>query len=222
MAATLWQIEPLGPWHRPVTSPRRSSGVFRAGWDATLRLLIDEAVHLGIKGAIALRVDVQDGDVRRDGMLRARATVGFPGVVVSFQSKHGPVSFATDAYEQVYAGDLPGWQANVRAVALSLQALRAVDRYGVTRSGEQYVGWKAISNGDAMSVPEARQFLLRVARDSGTTVELVDGDWPWPKVWRLARGQAHPDRNNGERAVWDRVGQAAAVLGLAEVVTSRG
>jgi len=32
----------------------------------------------------------------------------------------------------------------MRAIALSLQALRAVDRYGVARRAEQYRGWKQL------------------------------------------------------------------------------
>jgi len=34
------------------------------------------------------------------------------------------------------------WEANLRAIALSLEHLRAVDRYGVTtEEEEQYTGW---------------------------------------------------------------------------------
>jgi hypothetical protein len=43
--------------------------------------------------------------------------------------------YATDACEL--------WQHNVRSIALGLEALRAVDRYGITRRGEQYAGFRA-------------------------------------------------------------------------------
>lgn len=43
--------------------------------------------------------------------------------------------FATDACEL--------WQHNVRSIALGLEALRAVDRYGITRRGQQYAGFRA-------------------------------------------------------------------------------
>lgn len=44
----------------------------------------------------------------------------------------------------VYATDCcEFWQHNVRSIALGLQALRAVDRYGISRRGEQYAGFKA-------------------------------------------------------------------------------
>lgn len=36
------------------------------------------------------------------------------------------------------------WQINLRAIALGLEALRKLDRYGITSRGEQYTGWRAI------------------------------------------------------------------------------
>jgi len=35
------------------------------------------------------------------------------------------------------------WRHNVRSIALGLEALRAVDRYGISRRGEQYAGFRA-------------------------------------------------------------------------------
>jgi hypothetical protein len=39
------------------------------------------------------------------------------------------------------------WPSRVRSIALGLEALRAVDRYGLTHQGEQYTPWKAIGSG---------------------------------------------------------------------------
>lgn len=203
MSAT-WQIEPLGPWNRPITDARASSGRFRATWDDTLKFLLREIDHLEPVGAIAVRLDVEAGDVRRDGMLRARARVGFPGVVVSFTSDvHGPLSYATDAYEQRWSGDLAGWQANLRAIALSLEALRAVDRYGVTRSGEQYVGWRAIESatGDAAAFRSADEAL----RWMQTEADAVGASGRTAYRW-LAR-RRHPDVG-GDPAAWARLDAA--------------
>jgi hypothetical protein len=94
-------------------------------------------------------------------MLRSNAKVGFPGVRVAFESKHGPLTYATDKYDQVYYSDTPGWQANIRAIALGLEALRAVDRHGITRRGEQYTGWKALPAGDGTptTLEQARELV---------------------------------------------------------------
>lgn len=43
--------------------------------------------------------------------------------------------YATDACED--------WRHNVRSIALGLEALRAVDRFGISRRGEQYAGFRA-------------------------------------------------------------------------------
>ena len=44
----------------------------------------------------------------------------------------------------VYATDCcMFWQHNLRSIALGLEALRAVDRYGISRRGEQYAGFRA-------------------------------------------------------------------------------
>ncbi len=143
---TRLEIQPIGNWTDPVTKGRASQYRFRATWTDTLDLLIGEAEQLGAT-LVVLQVDCAPGDIRRDGMLYAKARVGFPGVRVSFDSRHGPLTYATDAYET--------WQANVRALALALQALRAVDRYGVTRRGQQYTGWLAIEARPDQALAEA-------------------------------------------------------------------
>lgn len=55
------------------------------------------------------------------------------------------IQAATDPSKRlVYATDCCDfWQHNVRSIALGLEALRAVDRYGISRRGEQYAGFRA-------------------------------------------------------------------------------
>lgn len=192
---TFWQVEPLGVWGKPMTKSRASHCRFSASWTDTMNLLVAEADKLNVRGAIALRIDVQYGDIRRDGMLRANARVNFPGVVVSFESRFGPLSYATDAYDH--------WQANIRAVALSLQALRAVDRYGVSRSGEQYVGWRAIESGLSGLVLK-----FFVGADDALAwlcagVNEVDSNAPVADLVRIASKLWHPDVADRDRTTWD-------------------
>ncbi|GHH57602.1 molecular chaperone DnaJ [Lentzea cavernae] len=189
---TSWQIEPLGTWGREVTRNRRPAHTFRVSWSNTLELLTSEIEMLGVRGVIAVRIDVQRADIRLDGMIRARARAGFPGVVVSFESRFGPLSYATDAYDT--------WQANVRAIALSLQALRAVDRYGVSRSGEQYAGWRAIESSKATSefasADDALRWLEEVVAEPGIRSR--------KNLVRLAALKCHPDQRDGDRTMWNR------------------
>ncbi len=207
-----WQIRPLGNWTDPVTEARRGSHLFRAGWDASLELLQREADYLDVTGPIVLQVDVQQGDIRADGMLKARAHVGFPGVIVSFASRFGPLRYATDAYDRWYGHGMSGWQANVRAIALALEALRAVDRYGVTRRGEQYQGWTALPAARAQGSShftdpaEALAWMKRCAGPDATDDAKA--------LYKLLGRRMHPDMPDGNAELWERLDAAAELLGL--------
>jgi hypothetical protein len=213
MAEPRYQMRPLGQWTDPVTTPRQSSSVFRATWDDTLVLLRDEAEHLDVTYPIVIQVDVTELDLRQDGMLRSKARVGdCPGVIVSFTSKHGPLRYASDAYDQRWQGSPPGWQANVRAIALALTALRAVDRYGVSKTGQQYTGWRAIEAGNGTAFPSADAALAWMQEMAGPNVAgaLTPG-----AVWnRLAR-RMHPDVPGSDPADWDRLQGARQLLAAA-------
>lgn len=187
MSEVRYQIEPMPAWPHDSGTPRRSP--FRASWSDTLELLGRELDHLGVRGAVAIRVVATDADVRRDGMLRANARVRHHGVILSFESKHGPLTYPCASY--------PDWQANLRAIALALQALRAVDRYGVTVRGEQYAGWRAIEAGPTAVFPtkaDARDWLLRFTGVLTST--------PDQSLLRLAARRAHPDVG-GTQADWE-------------------
>jgi hypothetical protein len=208
-----YQIRPLSPWPGPVTASRKSSGVFQADWDSTLMLLRDEVGKLDGEYPVIIQIDVGELDLRQDGMLKTRANVGpFPGVIVSFKSRFGPLQYASDAYEQRYTGSLPGWQANIRAVALALEALRAVDRYGVSKRGEQYTGWKALPRGGSGfgSADEAEQWMRKYYSsdrgDPDTAAAL-----PLGELHRRMRRMLHPDAGGGE-ADWNRLDNARQLL----------
>jgi hypothetical protein len=189
-----YEIRPLGPWLDPVTENRRSAALFRVTWDRTLRHLGREIEQLG-GDLTVVQVDVTEAELRRDGMLRTHARVGFPGVRVSFDSMHGPLTYATDRYEQRYHGDLQSWQANVRAIALSLEALRAVDRYGVSGRGEQYRGWTALAQRPhEMTREQAAEFIAHWAAWEHPNLDLLQRDrdtLTW--AYRKAASRVHPD-----------------------------
>lgn len=177
-----YEIRPLGTWIGLRTPDYQRRSQFRAPWRRTLELLGAETDKLGVH-LVVLQVDVRAGDVRRDGMLRADARIGYPGVRVSFDSRHGPLTYATDVYTD--------WQANVRAVALALEALRAVDRYGVSKSGEQYRGWAQIEAGPAMSAEQAAR-VLAVA-GTGTPSEMLADPAARTRAWWAIARKHHPD-----------------------------
>lgn len=176
-------------WPYPRTIGRRSRWTFKAPWSDTLRLLQHEILNLNGREAI-IGAGFQEGDLRRDGLPRSDAREpSHPGVEVSFYSgMHGKrLIYATDVCED--------WRHNVRSIALGLGALRAVDRYGITRRGEQYAGFMALESGGP-SIDAGR----RLVEEAGGILE--------------ALRKYHPDLNNGEdRAFMDVQAYRASVGG---------
>lgn len=211
-----FEIRSLGRWDRPVTRDRRSSGVFRAKWDDTVKLLLNEVELLG--GAlVVLQVDADPTQIRRDGMLRAHAPVAFPGVKVSFESDHGPLTYATDAYDRWYPAAMPGWQANVRAIALSLGALRDVDRWGVTHTGEQYRGFAAISAKpmeDTLTTESARLVFADALKGAEFSIDDIDlsAKAGVNLAYRQAAKRHHPDVIGGDGSVMRLITKARDTL----------
>jgi hypothetical protein len=137
-----------------------------------------------------------------DGMPRARAVASHPGIILSLDSKHGHLSYPCDTFTT--------WQDNLRAVVLALESLRRVDRYGVTRHGEQYRGFAAIEASGFTSVDAAFAVLeevlgFRISREHPSEAA---------SAVRVAKRQTHPDVTGDPVSVnaWHRVVEAERVL----------
>lgn len=196
---------------------------FKAKWGNTLELLDREVGAL--KGRdVVIEIDVTESDLKLNGELRANARPSSSAVVLAFESKHGPLLYRCDRFYTPYYGQGPEWQHNLRAIALTLESLRAVDRYGATETGQQYAGFKALPAGRAMPASHmTRDEALGVLGVWGRALselppipaEHVNTDPDSLRhLHRAARRAAHPDRNNGDQTMWDQVEQAARVLGV--------
>lgn len=141
------------PIERPVRGQTRSCS-FRASWSSTVDLFVKELRAHGAHQAV-LEIDMREQDLRLDGMPREDRRAQSPGIVLSFEATAVPGSPRL-RYEVGSFGD---WRDNLRAIALGLQALRAVDRYGVTKRGEQYAGWKALPAPAGPSVERGRALI---------------------------------------------------------------
>jgi hypothetical protein len=170
-----YTFRPLAAWTDPETERRQSANVFKADWDSTLRLLRFEAEQLE-STSMVVQVVTAEADLRQDGMLRTRAQVLHPGAVVTLDTPRGPLRFATDMYEQRWGYGLTSWQANIRAIALGLEALRAVDRYGITHRAEQYRGWLQLTAGDG--APTTLEEALALLDSFGGPKEAVRATHP--------------------------------------------
>lgn len=147
------RLRPIALWPHDSTPAdrRRSRHTFKAGWDNTLALLDRELRHLEASNVI-IGCGLREEDIRLDGWPRSGARLpSHPGVEVSFDSPHGRLVYATDVCEI--------WEHNVRAVALGLEALRAVDRHGISRRGQQYAGFRELMPGSGPSASRGQTLI---------------------------------------------------------------
>lgn len=188
-----YQFRPVEIWpgNKTPEHERRSRYTFKAKWSSTLDLLERELVYLGAENLV-IQCYPKNGmsDIRLDGMMRANAQIVESGVILSFDSKHGPLSYPCDSCEL--------WQHNIRSIALALEALRSVDRYGVTKRAEQYKGWEKLPAPGAVhefpSEIEAMMFLSDLLGES------ISNEEPeLSEAIRKAKVIAHPDRGGNKK-----------------------
>ncbi|QGJ87310.1 DnaJ-like chaperonin [Gordonia phage Wocket] len=213
-------LRPIEHWPGKLTANRERSP-FSAPWRSTLDLLERELSHLSsdprrLVAPSVLQIAMREQDFRNDGMPRANARPDHPGVILSIEAKYkGSLAFPCDKFLT--------WQDNLRAIALSLVALRKLDRYGITPNAEQYTGWKQLPGGTSPTVEMTVRAACSTIAALAWPNERTDLREEWaPKIatdstlatntWRKARGNAHPDRNSGDRADWDRLEAAGDVL----------
>lgn len=206
------RVAPIREWPGELTRVRARS-LFKAGLSDTLQTLDVEIRNLTVTRAqresAELLIAIPAGDLwRLDGKPRAHAVAEHPGVIFSLDSKHGPLSYPCDTYLT--------WQDNLRAIALALEALRKVDRYGVTKHGQQYRGFMAIEANAApsgfSSAASAVTFLTDIVADEWEGGRVPNGTAT--DLRRLVRGaqrRTHPDAG-GNAADFQRVSLAEAKL----------
>jgi hypothetical protein len=186
-----WPGKKLESW-------KRRDGRFKAAYAKTLDVLERELAHLRAKD-IVIQAYFDRSSIRNDGWPKSSARPSEPGVVVSFIGKAGEMAFPCDTYTD--------WEDNLRAIALSLEALRTVDRYGVTQHGEQYKGWAKLPPApEKMSVQDALAF---IALQTGIHVTSAEG---LRDAYRMAAKNVHPDSSNGSNDQFVLLGKAKAAL----------
>lgn len=185
-----YTTRPLTPEARArLANVRREHSQFSAAWNDTLILLERELQHLGVRYEWVLQIDCTEADLRLDGELRANARIPTPSVAIAIESKSkGSLLFT--------CGRFTTWKDNVRAIALGLEALRKVERYGIVQSDEQYRGWQALPPGTPMpaakmTVDDALE-LLRIAADWTCGPDYDDPD-AIRQAYRHGARHLHPD-----------------------------
>lgn len=200
-------IRPFEPGFR--AKPPMAYSRFDSTYTQTIDLLARELSFLDASN-ITVLMDVEEREVRQDQQLRANARPKSGAVGITFNSKHGPLRYQTEMYRD--------WQDNLRAIALSLEALRKVDRYGVSQSGEQYRGWGALPAGFALStemtLTQAADFLIEYGEwggERGRIEDLIEDPYVAQAYYKEAAKRLHPD-TGGDADKFKQLTIAKAVL----------
>ena len=212
------RFRPIATWPGTPTRHRKRSP-FNVQWLKILDELERELAHVGAK-EVVVEAFLGYGDIRNDGWPRSGARPSQPGVVMYFTSKHGPLRYACDTYTD--------YQGNIRAISLTLTALRAVERYGAANKAEQYRGWAqlpetssaAVNATAAAGVLVAYGYDVRTSAVSADTVthNIVASVDTCRTMLRAALKATHPD-TGGSADAFQRVQDARAVLAAHHGVT---
>ncbi len=197
-----WPGKPTPPWEQGM-SP------FSAKYNQTLDLLEYELGRLGARDVL-IQAYLKREDIRNDGWPRADARPSRPGVIVSFDvpqpeqgGKRINMAFPCDRFNRM--------EDNIRAIAKSLEALRMVDRYGVTRNSEQYRGFAQLLEAKAWTVDESAAFLeVKTGIPAHVIVHFASN---YRAAYREAAKSMHPDQG-GNPHEWKLLQDAKALLDL--------
>jgi hypothetical protein len=157
-------IQPMPKWPQDPTIERKNTPFLSKGkqvaFEESMKLLERELAAVKARKVTLFTMHSPE-DIRVDGRLRGDTRQpSHPGVILQFekyagyddqtkQSNYVELRFPCDTFNG--------------AIALALEALRKVDRYGVT-TGAQYAGYKALAAGDVDLTPElAADFIARAA-----------------------------------------------------------
>lgn len=213
-------VRPIDQWPDGWRTPRqRRPNPFRVrSYEQTLDQLHRELDHLDARSA-HLQLDIEPGQLRRDGHLRSSAKVHHPGVILTIDARTlGVLTYPCDTFEARWAGEPPSWQINLRAIALGLEALRKVERYGIAERGQQYAGFGALPPGPtavgaAMTVEAAARLLCDATRDSigEDPDDVMSVARVARSLWREASKTHHPDAG-GDPDLFRRLTEARDLL----------
>jgi hypothetical protein len=197
-------VAPIREWPGTLRSDaERVRSPFASTLTSTMTMLHREIYNLvdtaQQQDSAELLVAIDPSKFRLDGKPYAAAVAQHPGVIFSLDTRHGHLSYPCDRF--------PTWQDNLRAIALALEALRKVDRYGVTAHGEQYRGFLALPAGAG---PNGVEHAVNViATHAGIPPSVVHEKPGWSI--RAAKRSAHPD-TGGSAESWHDVQAAEQVL----------
>lgn len=199
------KTRPIEAWPGELRRPvQRIRSPFSSNYTSTMDLL-DRELYMLKATVCVIQLAVSEGQIRKDGKLYARTYPDHPGVILSFDTKAGHFRYACDRFTH--------WHENLRAIALGLEALRKIERYGIGSGTEQYTGFLQLESRPAMSYGEAVWFMASV---TGRTPGFVRMNWRYRatrmQMHRAAARALHPDSDTGDADDFQRLQDVERIL----------
>ena len=212
------QIRPITKWPgKENPDPRWSP--FRSTYKQTLSLLEDELYKCQARfSSLVIEMWGDPRNVRLDGNMRKDAKPFKPGVILRFiretNVRRNPAEagkWICDPQNVSYPCDaFLSWEENLRAIALSMQSLRRVERYGVFKYDEIISRLALPSAEGKVSTRESAAAFL--ATHSGVAMEeILFSDTARSTAYRKAAYKLHPDQG-GNPEEFVKLAEANKVL----------
>lgn len=175
------------------------SGQFKSSFEDTIAKISDELEKLDVEAGV-IELDVSANELRRlkregnprwyeEQSSRVRLTFSHP--------KLGPLQYPCGTYFSQ--------KHNLRAIALTLEALRAIDRYGACSGSQQYEGFKGLPPGEEQeryfsNALEAAEYVAKLAGKASSRAEAIleDSDY-FAFCYKSAAKKAHPDSGGSDK-----------------------
>lgn len=192
----------LTRWPRPEKTKRQRTAQFSVKYPGILDRIERELNYL-LARDIVIEIDMTQDQIRNDGWPRGGAAPKTTGIILSFDSKFGPMALPCDYFNN--------WQANLNAIGLHLECLRRADAYGVSTSGEQYKGWAALPEKatGGFTIEDAAAYIGNYCEH--TAVWILASSQNMLAGYRRASKTLHPD-GGGSKQDWHLLTSARELL----------
>lgn len=177
------------PLDWPLDVPRRRRARVARFGDWTIaravRVLLVELERLGVdRGSVVVSTNLELRTT--DGLPRSnQRNLDDPAAAVYWRKGGGSFCLPCDAWTKV--------EHNLRAIALHVDALRGLERWGVGTSGQAFAGYAALPPPGGLALVEDWAAVFGVDRNSATANELL-------AAFRAKAKRDHPDCGGDARA----------------------
>lgn len=193
------QFVPIEPLAKKAT---RKQSPFRSSYVKVLDTLEYELNRIHAT-RIVVEAGYQRHQIRNDGWPYSNARPSHPDVKVSFSSRGKAMAFPCSTYDCM--------EDNLYAIALTLKALRDMERYGATQENQQYRGFTALPAPELDAKSEAAKVLIKLAELNVAVIDVVQDIELQNAAYRVAAKKVHPDIVK-TRTMWDELEAAITVL----------